>query len=113
MLFPFSFHYSDTLKKVFILRGKKEIFNALCENIDVESIPPEYGGTSVPLGQSPEEQLLFSLVRHNNALAQGFHCEGIHDGPSCRFCAEKGLQCEGVHGSPPCKFCTFQYARSY
>jgi hypothetical protein len=72
-----------TLKKIFILRGKTEIF-----------IPPEYGGTSVPLGQAPEEQLLWSFVQHNNAL-------------------DRGHACEGVHASPPCQYCSFQYARSY
>ena len=28
---------------------------ALMEKIDIENIPPEYGGKSMPLGQSPEE----------------------------------------------------------
>lgn len=83
-----------TLKKIYILRGKREIFNALSERIPVENIPPEYGGTSVPLGQAPEEQYLWSFVRHSNAL-------------------DRGHACQGVHASPPCPHCTFQYARSY
>lgn len=90
----------DTLKKVYILRGKKEIFNALSENIEVENIPPEYGGTSMPLGEAPEEQLLWSLVRHNNALGQGFHCQG---------CASRDPSGCGES----CQFCSFRYARSY
>lgn len=82
-----------TLKKIYILRGKKEIFNALSERIPVENIPPEYGGTSVPLGQAPEELLLWEFIRHNNAKDCG-HSE-----------------CAGVEGK--CQYCTFQYARSY
>eukprot|EP00557_Chaetoceros_sp_GSL56_P013498 CAMPEP_0176483156 /NCGR_PEP_ID=MMETSP0200_2-20121128/3771_1 /TAXON_ID=947934 /ORGANISM="Chaetoceros sp., Strain GSL56" /LENGTH=506 /DNA_ID=CAMNT_0017879545 /DNA_START=95 /DNA_END=1612 /DNA_ORIENTATION=- len=45
-----------TKKKIKILRyGKEGITKALMEKIDIENIPPEYGGTSMPLGQSPEE----------------------------------------------------------
>ena len=84
----------DTLKKIYILRGKKEIFNSLCERIPLENIPPEYGGNSMPLGQAPEERLLWDLMTHNNALANGGKCKGTHSGD-------------------PCPFCTFRYARSY
>jgi len=84
-----------TLKKVYILRGKDEIINAMQERIPIEHIPPEYGGTSMPLGQSPEEHMLSNLMKHNNDRANG-----------C-------LQCEGFTGQPPCQYCTFQPWRSY
>lgn len=55
-----------TKKKIKILRyGKEAIFQALCEKIDVENIPPEYGGKSMPLGQSPEE---IQFAKHFEAL---------------------------------------------
>merc|ERR1712232_453593 len=60
-----------TLKKINILRGKQQIFDALLEKIPIENIPPEYGGQSMPLGKSPEEQQLRALMRHNNGLAHG------------------------------------------
>ena len=45
-----------TKKKISIMRyGKEAITKALMEKIDIENIPPEYGGKSMPLGQSPEE----------------------------------------------------------
>ena len=45
-----------TKKKITIMRyGKEAITKALMERIDIENIPPEYGGESMPLGQSPEE----------------------------------------------------------
>lgn len=84
-----------TLKKINILRGKKEIFEALLEKIPIENIPPEYGGESVPLGESPEEHLLRDLVHHNNAVAHGDH------------------SCGGRAVDPPCRFCSFAPARSY
>ena len=46
-----------TKKKIKIMRyGQEAITKALMEKIDIENIPPEYGGRSMPLGQSPEEQ---------------------------------------------------------
>ena len=60
-----------TLKKISIVRGKEAVFSALAEKIPVENIPPEYGGKSMPLGESPEENALRDLMRHNNALANG------------------------------------------
>jgi hypothetical protein len=84
-----------TLKKVYILRGKDEICNAMQERIPIEHIPPEYGGTSMPLGQSPEEHMLSNLMKHNNDRANG-----------C-------LQCEGMTGQPPCPYCIFRPWRSY
>jgi len=59
-----------TLKKISIVRGKDAVFSALSEKIPVENIPPEYGGRSMPLGESPEEYALRDLIRHNNALAR-------------------------------------------
>jgi len=45
-----------TKKKIKILRsGKSAITAALQEKIPLENIPPEYGGTSMKLGYSPEE----------------------------------------------------------
>lgn len=55
-----------TKKKIKILRyGKEAITKALMEKIDIENIPPEYGGTSMPLGQSPEE---VQFMKHFEAL---------------------------------------------
>lgn len=84
-----------TLEKVYILRGEKEIFNALLERIPIENIPPEYGGQSMPLGQAPEENLLWDLMKHNNAQAKG----------SC--------DCGGPSGNPACRHCVFVPVRSY
>ena len=84
----------DTLKKIYILRGQQEIFTAMLERIPIENIPAEYGGKSVPLGQSPEDQLLKQLMYHNNALAN----------------KEQNV-CAGTQGG--CQFCHFQIARSY
>jgi len=84
-----------TLKKISILRGREHVTKALAEKIDIKSIPPEYGGKSMPLGQSPEEESLRKFVEHNNQLAIN---------PN---------HCKGTSGSPPCEFCTWVYARSY
>ena len=73
----------DTLKKIYILRGKEEIRTNMQERIPLENIPPEYGGNSMPLGESPEEKTLAELVAHNNRLAeQGMTCCDCE----CRFC---------------------------
>jgi hypothetical protein len=57
-----------TKKKIKILRyGQEAITKALMEKIDIENIPPEYGGTSMPLGQSPEE---LQFMTHFEALNQ-------------------------------------------
>ena len=55
------------------------------ERIPLEHIPPEYGGTSVPLGQSPQETTLAEWMEHNNTLAaqQRTVC---HDYRNCQFC---------------------------
>jgi len=84
-----------TLKKISIIRGKQEIFDALLEKISIENIPPEYGGTSVPLGESPEEYQLRDLMQHNNAVASG------------------DLSCGGRDADPACHNCSLQLARSY
>jgi len=77
-----------TLKKISIVRGREAVFAALAEKIPVENIPPEYGGQSMPLGESPEEHALRDLIRHNNALANGdFSCGGKAANPPCRFCS--------------------------
>ena len=71
-----------TLEKVKVVSGKAEVLEALKEKIDVENIPPYYGGTSMPLGESPEEKLFAELIHHNN------------EGPK--------------EGEPPSKFSTFE-----
>ncbi|CAI5740031.1 unnamed protein product [Peronospora destructor] len=53
-----------TREKVIIVRGKKNILEALSERIPVENIPVEYGGTSD--GKSSEEDLLCSLMDYVN-----------------------------------------------
>jgi hypothetical protein len=90
-----------TLKKICILRGQDEIREALSERIPLEFIPSEYGGTcQVPLGQSPEEELMWSLMRHNNLRAEAV----ANGGPRI---------CNGCDGKPPCHFCSFCPVRSY
>lgn len=84
-----------TLQKISIVRGKDAVFAALAEKIPIENIPPEYGGTSMPLGESPEEHALRDLIRHNNALANG------------------DFSCGGKAGNPPCRFCSWGPVRSY
>jgi len=55
------------LEQVRVVQGtEKEIKQVLSESINVENIPPEYGGTSVPLGGSPEERMLANLMMQNN-----------------------------------------------
>jgi hypothetical protein len=47
-----------TVKKIKILGyGEVAITKALEEKIPIENIPPEYGGQSMSLGQSPEETM--------------------------------------------------------
>jgi hypothetical protein len=83
-----------TLAKVKILCGKEEILDGLLEFIDFENIPPEYGGSSMPLGEAPEEKLLWDVMRHNNHVA----LHGTQD-------------CGGTKGG--CPFCNFELARNY
>lgn len=73
----------DTLKKISILRGKDEIRTAMQERISLENIPPEYGGKSMPLGESPEEKSMADLIAHNNQLAEQKLSVCAHD---CKFC---------------------------
>jgi hypothetical protein len=84
-----------TLLKIRILRGKDEVFRELLEKIPIENIPREYGGKSVPLGQSPEEEFMRNLMQHNNNVANGDY------------------SCGGRHASPPCKFCSWKPVRAY
>ena len=48
-----------TKQKIKIIKSGnlQSITNALLEKIELHNIPPEYGGTSMPLGQSPEEEV--------------------------------------------------------
>ncbi|CAB9524175.1 SEC14 cytosolic factor [Seminavis robusta] len=85
-----------TLQKIFILRGKDEIFQTLSDKIPIENIPKQYGGESpYELGNSLEEQLLRNLMEHNNDKE------------------DNGGICPNAGGSEPCQFCTFRYARNY
>jgi hypothetical protein len=88
-------HFVDksTLERIKILRGRKEIRKALLERIPIENIPVEYGGTSVPLGQSREEMVLKEFMKHNNDREAG-----------------KG-ECEGMIGG--CHYCTWRPSRRY
>lgn len=83
-----------TLDKVKILRGKDEILDGLLEFIDIDNIPPEYGGNSMPLGEAPEEKPLWDVMRHNNHVA----LHGTED-------------CGGTKGG--CPYCSFELARNY
>jgi hypothetical protein len=84
---------SVTLEKISIVRGEKAIMTAMLERIPIENIPPEYGGKSMPLGLSPEEQKLKAFMIHNLMVANGTS------------------DCGGVEGN--CPFCTWVPARSY
>mmetsp|Transcript_5012 Transcript_5012/g.10523 ORF Transcript_5012/g.10523 Transcript_5012/m.10523 type:complete len:499 (+) Transcript_5012:175-1671(+) len=84
-----------TLEKISIVRGQDAVFAALSEKIPVENIPPEYGGKSMKLGESPEEWAVRDLMRHNNALANG------------------DFSCGGKAADPPCPFCSWSPARRY
>lgn len=75
-----------TLEKIYILRGEEEIRQNLLERIDIHNLPEDYGGTAGKLGESQEEQELWELARHNNAIARGERpCTGPQGG--CQFCA--------------------------
>jgi hypothetical protein len=75
-----------TLEKIKVVSGKEKVLAALKEKIDLENIPPFYGGTSVPLGEAPEEKLFKELLDHNNLLASGdLSCGGKAGG--CQFCS--------------------------
>jgi CRAL/TRIO domain len=91
----------DTLKKIYILRGKDEIRQNLMQRIPLENIPLEYGGTGMALGQAPEETLLANLVQHNNRMAwqRRVVCE------QCR------ADTKPEHWE--CPFCRWAPARSY
>lgn len=57
-----------TKQKIKILRcGQEAITQALMEKIDIQNIPPQYGGKSMPLGQSPEE---LAFMKHFEVLNQ-------------------------------------------
>ena len=108
-----------TLEKISIVRGRGAVYAALCEKIPPENIPPEYGGSSMPLGESPEEYALRDLMRHNNALAKGdFSCGGRAGGGRDAFSSSSESNAENkvVHGAtltPPCRFCSWGPTRSY
>ena len=82
-----------TLTKVRVVessnRDPQAVRNALLERIPLENIPREYGGQSpIPLGCSPEEQLLQELMNHNNYHIYSFSQMGMrHQGYGCQFCS--------------------------
>lgn len=56
-----------TKEKISILKvGKDAITKALAEKIPMKNIPPEYGGESVSLGCSPEEDMFRKHFAHLN-----------------------------------------------
>jgi len=103
-----SFVDKDMLEKITVLRNANQVLDALKERIPIENIPPEYGGTSVPLGKSPEEQILNQFVDHTNR--QMLTLDTLN---SCCYCKqqkeEEGEGCD----SKMCRFCSWVYARSY
>ena len=54
-------------KKKVIMVSKKNVYKTLLEYIDDENIPPCYKGSSVPLGQSPEDLLQNQLFSELNS----------------------------------------------
>jgi hypothetical protein len=71
-----------TMDKITIFRGtRQETCDLLQTRIPLYNLPPEYGGTSMPLGQSPEEVELRDWMDHNNNRGK---CAGAG---SCRFCS--------------------------
>jgi hypothetical protein len=86
-----------TLQKIFILRGKEEIQQALEQKIAPENIPMEYGGKGPRMAESEEEILLADLMRHNALMATN---NGV-------------CPCGGRRAKPPCRFCSWVPARSY
>jgi hypothetical protein len=57
-----------TKQKITIMKyGMEAITQALAEKIDIQNIPPEYGGRSMPLGHSPEEK---KFLQHFENLNQ-------------------------------------------
>uniref|UniRef100_A0A7S2U720 CRAL-TRIO domain-containing protein n=1 Tax=Attheya septentrionalis TaxID=420275 RepID=A0A7S2U720_9STRA len=63
-----------TRKKIVILGyGADAITKALEEKIPLTNIPPEYGGQSMPLGESPEEAMFREKMERNNQRVQRTH----------------------------------------
>jgi len=59
-----------TKQKITIMKyGNEAITKALMEKIDIQNIPPEYGGRSMPLGQSPEELQFMEHFKSLNRAA--------------------------------------------
>lgn len=78
------------LRKVKIVGGGANLLQVLLEYIPMENIPPEYGGTSMPLGKSPEEAMLKAFMDHNNLATRGAKCPGVEGG--CRFCTWRPIR---------------------
>jgi len=59
-----------TKQKITIMKyGNEAITKALMEKIDIQNIPPQYGGRSMPLGQSPEELQFMEHFKSLNRAA--------------------------------------------
>jgi hypothetical protein len=98
----------STLERIHILRrnsnsnhNRNEILQNLLKHIPLEHIPPNYGGTSAPLGQSPQERILQQFIEHRNRLIRHNHSTSDHCNP----------QSDSKEWSSP--FCHFRPARSY
>ena len=62
-----------TKKKISILKyGDEAILKALMEKIDIQNIPPKYGGKSMALGQAPEE---LTFMKHFDDLNKKVHAD--------------------------------------
>jgi CRAL/TRIO domain len=81
---------ASTLQRIHILRGWEEILHNLRKHIPLQHIPPIYGGTSVPLGYSPQEQILSQLIEHNTYVASTrtdrHNAHYPHDKSGCSLC---------------------------
>ena len=96
---------TSTIERIHILRrnshNKNEILQNLVKHIPIEHIPPQYGGTSAPLGHSPQERILQQFMEHRNLLLQ----------QNRSICTNCHPNVESQHW--PCPFCRFRPVRSY
>ena len=95
----------STLERIHILRrnspNKNEVLQNLLKHIPMEHIPPQYGGSSPPLGYSPQERILQQFIDHRNSLRQ----QNRSICPSCDPHVDSKYW--------PCPFCRFRPVRSY
>ena len=101
---------TSTLERIHILRRSNshnnnhpnEILQQLVKHIPIEHIPPQYGGTSAPLGQSPQERILQQFIEHRNSVL-------MHQNRSICDNCDPNVDSKQW----PCQFCRFRPARSY